>query len=249
MPIYQDEAIVLRQYPIADSDSVVVSVGQDLGKIRAVAKGIKKTKSQLSACLQPLNHVRIEFYSREGRELGNIRYAELLHSYAGKLDSLSHLFALTYFSDLVHGIAQDNQSNPLQFRLLLASLKAGEKKVPVTPLIRYFEVWCLKINGFYPNYAYCSNCGKYVKEEGFFARIQDGLARCTQCASERDIYIGTAASMALQEMMNRSPEEFAALPMDDATSEQIERMTQELLSMHVDIALKSYKILKEMLNG
>ena len=51
MPIYEDEAIVIRQYPIAESDSIVVCIAPELGKIRAVAQGIKKSKSRLPDAL------------------------------------------------------------------------------------------------------------------------------------------------------------------------------------------------------
>ncbi|MEJ2108851.1 MAG: DNA repair protein RecO [Acidobacteriota bacterium] len=149
MSIYEDEAIVLRQYPLADSDSIVVSIGPQLGKIRTVAQGIKKPKSRLAGCLEPMNHIRLSLYLREGKDLGRIQHAELIHSYSGRIGSLNHILALSYFTEIVHVLVQDNQPNPTLFRLLLASLKAGEKRVPILPLIRYFEVWCLKINGSY----------------------------------------------------------------------------------------------------
>jgi DNA repair protein RecO (recombination protein O) len=247
MPIYKAEAIVLRQYPLADSDLIVVCVTQEFGKIRAVSQGIKKPRHHLAGCLEPLNHIQIDFSQREGHDLGKVRHAELIHSYSGKIISLNHIFAFTYFTELVNAIAQDNQSNPILFRLLLSSLKAGEKQDSILSLIRYFEVWCLKLSGLYPNYAYCSNCGKYVKEEGFFARIQDGCARCSQCARGNGIFVGSAASAALQSMMIRSPEDFAAFPLEAEAGIELERLTQGLLRLNLESPLRSYGILKDAL--
>ena len=226
MPIYEDDAIVLRQYPIADSDSIIVSIAPELGKIRAVAQGIKKPKNRLTSCLEPLNHIRITLYAREGRDLARVQNAELVHSYSGKIDSLNHIFTFEYFAELVQTLAQDNQSNPVMFRLLLASLKAGEKKVPIQPLIRYFEIWCLKISGLYPHYDYCSACGKYVKDVGFFALVQEGLARCIQCGQRNGIFIGAAASKALQAMMTLAPDAFASQQIEEETCMQLEKLTQ-----------------------
>lgn len=248
MPIFEDEAIVLRQYPIADSDVIVVSLGPEIGKFRAVAQGLKKTKSRFAGCLEPLNHIRVTLYSREGRDLGRIRNADLIHSYSGKIRSLDHIFAMTYFAELALAVSEDNHPNPVLFRLLLASLKAGERRVSVLPLLRYFEIWCLKINGLYPNYDYCSDCGKYVKDVGFFARIYEGLALCTNCSGKTDLRIGAEASRALQEMMVLSPEDFSARPLDTESCRQIERLAQGLLGLHLDSPLKSYKILKDALN-
>ena len=247
MPIYEDEAIVLRHYPIADYDSIVVCIAPELGKIRAVAKGIKKPKSRLAGCLEPMNHIQIALFSREGMELGRISHAELIHSYSGKITSLNHIFAFSYFAELAQALVQDNQSNPTLFRLLLASLKAGEKQVPIEPLLRYFEVWSLKISGFYPNYAYCSNCGKCVKEEGFFARIKDEHGLCSACAPGKGFFIGAPASRTLQAIMMNSPEAFTAMPFEIEAGQQIEHLTQELLGHNLDSPLKSYKILKAAL--
>ncbi len=247
MPIFEDDAIVLRQYPIADSDRIVVSIGSQLGKFRAVAQGIKKPKNRLTGCLEPLNHIRISLYSREGSDLARVRQAELIHSYSGKIDSLEHIFAFAYFTELVHTLVQDNQPNPVLFRLLLATLKAGEKKAPVLPMIRYFEVWCLKISGLYPNYDYCSECGKYVKDLGFFARVYEGLSLCRQCGHNKDLWVGADASRALQAMMVMAPDTFAARPIDEETCSQLEQLTRSLLNNHIESPMKSYSVLKKLL--
>ncbi|MBN2241252.1 MAG: DNA repair protein RecO [Acidobacteria bacterium] len=247
MPIFEDEAIVLRQYPLAESDVIVVCIAPELGKIRAVAHGIKKTKSRFAGSLEPLNHIRIVFYNREGRELGTIQHAELIHSYSNKFWSLDYLFALTFFTELAQALVQENQPSPALFRLLLAAMRAGEKKALLLPLLRYFEVWCLKLSGFLPAFAACSVCGGNIREEGFFARIQEGTVLCADCSSRKGIFIGAAASSALQRIMTRSPEDFAASPLEAEAGRQIERWTQELLEQNLGSPLKSYGILKEII--
>ncbi len=247
MPVYEDQAIVLRQYPIAESDSIVVCIAPEFGKIRAVAQGIKKPKNRFAGCLEPLNHIKIVFFTREGRDLGKIRHAELIHSFSGKIQSLDNIFAFTYFAELIHAFVQENQSSHKLFRLLHACLKAGENKVPIAPLVRYFEVWCLKLNGLFPNYAYCSNCGKYVKKEGFWARIKDADACCCDCTSRKGVYVGATASKALEAMLAYSPENFAGIPLDPEAGRQLEHLTQQLLGLNLDSPLKSYRILKEVL--
>lgn len=245
MPIYEDEAVVLRHYPIAESDCVVVCIAPELGKIRAVAQGIKKPKNRFAGSLELLNHVRVTIFSREGQELGKIRRAELIHSFSGRIASLKHIFAFSYFAELVYVIAQYNQANSRLFRLLLASLKAGEKLVSVEPLVRYFEIWSLKISGLYPNYAYCSNCGKYVKENGFFALIKDGCGLCRNCSAGKGVFIGSAASSALRAIEINPPEVFSKRPLEEEAGRQIEQLTKELLGANFDSPFRSYRILKE----
>ncbi|MDR0311195.1 MAG: DNA repair protein RecO, partial [Acidobacteriota bacterium] len=182
MFLFETEAIVLRHYPLSDSGRIVVFFTRKHGKIRAVADGIKNPKSSLAGTLEPFNHVRVELRVREGKDLGNIRGAELVSAFPGKVLDLRRIYACSYFAEIVNEIVQENQDNHLLFRLLLASMKAAAAALPTTALIRYFEIWALRLNGFLPNLTVCSACGKNVIDEGFFAWIEAGEARCRACA-------------------------------------------------------------------
>jgi DNA repair protein RecO (recombination protein O) len=247
MPVHECEAIVLRQYSLGDSDRIVVFIAREFGKVRAVARGAKKPKSRLAGRLEPLNHVRLEFYAREGRDLSQIRHVELVHSYLGKNPSLRQVYAFSYFAEVVNEIIQDNQPNNPLFRLILASLAAGEKTPPNASLVRYFEIWCLKFSGLLPNYDYCSHCGKCVKDEGFFALLDAGQVRCQACAQGRGLKIGAPAASALHLMTKVSPESFASHPLAEEALNDLERMTQRLLELHLEKQLKSYRILRDAL--
>jgi DNA repair protein RecO (recombination protein O) len=249
MSVYEDEAIVLRQYPLSDSDRIVVFLTREYGKVRAVAKGAKKPKSRIAGCLEPLNRVRLTLYAREGRDLYQIREAELLHSYLGKDPSLKHICAYNYFAEICSEIAPDNQGHNALFRLLLAALDAGEKHDISHALIRYFEIWCLKLSGLLPNYAYCSNCGKCVKDDEFFAWVEAGQGRCRDCAQERGLKIGVSASAALAKMETLSPEQFVTQPSIEEAVRDIDRLAQKLLHFHLEKQLKSYRILKEAISS
>ncbi len=248
MPVYETEAIVLRQYSLSDSDRIIVFVTREFGKIRAVAKGVKKPKSRFAGCLEPLTHIRLEFYSREGRDLSHVRQADLIHSYLGKAPSLNQLYAYSYFAELVNETVQENQSNYSLYRLLLASLETGEKGASIPSLVRYFEIWCLRLCGLLPNYGYCSNCRKYVKDDGFFARVETGHAYCDECAQGQGIRVGREAAAALQSIVRLSPELFAARPIARDAATDLERLSGRLLEMHLEKQLKSYRILKEVLS-
>jgi DNA repair protein RecO (recombination protein O) len=247
MPIYEAEAIVLRQYSLSDSDRIIVFVTREYGKIRAAAQGVKKPKNRISACLEPLNHIQLEFWAREGRELGQVRHAELIHSYLGKNPDLRQMCGFSYFAEIANELVQDYQSNYPIFRLILSSLKVGELRGICHSLIRYFEIWCLKLSGLLPDYAYCSNCGKCVKDERFYAWVESGQARCGECAQGRGLQIGAAASSALAAMMKLSPGQFVMRPFSRNAAQEIERLSQRLLGLHLEKQLKSYRILNEAL--
>lgn len=247
MPVHEAEAIVLRQYSLSDSDRIIVFITREYGKVRAVAQGVKRPKSRLAGALEPLNHIRLEFFVKEGKELGQVRQAELIYPYLGKSPSLSQVYAYSYFAEMASEIVQDNQPNQPLFRLLLASLEAGEQNPVNQSLVRYYEIWSLKLSGLLPNYAYCSNCGKCVKDDGFFAWIESGQARCHACAQGRGLRVGAAAASALEAMMKNGPEPFMAQPLAKETAMEIERLSQRLLGLQLEREIKSYRMLKEIL--
>jgi len=249
MPVHEAEAVSLRQYPLSEADRIVVLFTREAGLLRAVAPGAKRTKSRFGACLQPLNHVRVEYYMREGQPLCRIRQCEILHSYLGRNPSLDRVGGFAYFAELTQELTQENNPAPLVFRLLLASLNAGEKLGVHEPLLRYFETWMLRLNGLLPNYDYCSSCGSCVKQLAFYIRPESGQSRCPECARGKGTEIGASASQILGRMRREPPEEFARTPFPDGAARQLERLSREFLDYHLERKLKSFRVLKEMLEG
>jgi len=248
MPIRDAEAVVLRHYPLAEADQIVVLLSREYGKIRTVAKGVKKTKSRMGGCLEPLNHVRVEFYAREGRELSYIRQCDLIHSFLGRNPTLDRMCAFTYFAEILQEFVQEDQPSELFFRLFLAVLGAGETLGVSLALVRYFELWSLRLGGFLPNYASCSVCGSCVKDTGFYAWPEGGEGRCGRCALGKGLYIRAAAVGVLQRL-SESPQQFACLSLPNSAAEDLERLTQALLELNLEKRLKSYPVLKRVLGA
>jgi DNA repair protein RecO (recombination protein O) len=247
MPVFEADAIVLRQYSLSDSDRIIVFITREFGKIRAAAQGVKKLQSRIAGCLEPFNHIQIEFWNREGKDLCRIQEAELIHSFIKRDSDFRQICAYSYFAEITNEIIQENQANPVLFRLLLSSLHAGEQLAINSALIRYFELWSLKLSGLLPNYAYCSNCGKCVKDEMFFAWIEGGQTRCVDCAQGRGLRVGALASVFLEEILHLPPDKLAVQPISKEALIDIERLTHRLLSVNFEKQLKSYRILKEAL--
>ena len=76
MALYRDEAVVVRTYKLGEADRIVVLFTRDRGKVRAVAKGVRKTTSRFGARLEPFSHVALQLY--EGRDLKPTRDLDAL---------------------------------------------------------------------------------------------------------------------------------------------------------------------------
>jgi hypothetical protein len=109
--LYRDTGVVLRTHKLGEADRIIVLLGQEHGKVRAVAKGVRKTKSRFGARLEPLSHVRVLMH--KGRNLDVVSQAELVdgdHPALGDLDRTTQGLALV---EAVELLAPDR--DPLRF--------------------------------------------------------------------------------------------------------------------------------------
>ena len=83
MPLYQDEGVVLRTAKLGEADRIITLLTRDHGKIRAVAKGVRRTKSRFGGRLEPF--MRVDVLVAEGRSLDVISQAESISAYAGPI--------------------------------------------------------------------------------------------------------------------------------------------------------------------
>lgn len=110
MPLKESEAIVLRSFPLGEADRLVSFLSRTEGRLRGVARGARRTKSQFGSTLETLSHVRIWFYERETRDLVRISQCELVESfYAAQGDyDLSIAFAL--ISEVVEAVLPEHEA-------------------------------------------------------------------------------------------------------------------------------------------
>lgn len=249
MPSLEAEAVVLRQYSLSEADCIVVFATRERGKLRAVARGARKPASRLGGALEPLNHVEVACFGKEGAELPRIGRCETIHSFLGRNPGLERIYGFTYFAELSLEFFQENNPAATLFRLLLAVLRAGERVGVGEALVRYFELWTLRLNGLLPDYAYCSDCGKYVKDEGFYVRLESEQGLCRTCAHERGMRVGPGAASLLLRMLELPPEQFASQPLPVPAGRDLERLARGLLEHNLERRLKSYPPLKEILSG
>ena len=78
MPTYRDEAVVLRTHKLGEADRIITLLSRDHGKVRAVARGVRRTSSKFGGRLEPFSHVDLQFAT--GRTLDVITQAVTLHS-------------------------------------------------------------------------------------------------------------------------------------------------------------------------
>ena len=183
MAFLESEALVLRTYNLAEADKIVVCLSRGAGLIRAVAKGSRRLKNRFGAALEPFTLLNITCYFKENQELISLRQTEILKSNFNLLGNEEILAGLAYMGDLVVEFSPPYQPNDKLFRMVKACVEAiAESPDDLQAVLRYFEIWMLKLEGFLPDIKRCAEChAEFVQHEGVF--IGSDLAlRCNVCS-------------------------------------------------------------------
>jgi DNA repair protein RecO (recombination protein O) len=183
--IHETEALVLRTYNLAEADKIVVCLSRSAGLIRGVAKGCRKLKNRFGASLEPFTVINLTYYEKENQELVSFSQTEILRSRFNLSGNASILTGFSYMGDLLIDFSPPHQANDNLYRMALAcfdtaSLSPGD----LEPVLRYFEVWLLKIEGFLPDLKACANCHRTFSDETVYLG-NDLSLRCAQCSNSR----------------------------------------------------------------
>lgn len=210
MGLVEAEGIVLRSYNLAEADKIVVCLTRHAGVVRTVARGARRLKSRFGAGLEPFTIISLTYYEKEGRELVSLRQADIIRSYFGLASSAEAVAALAYMSELVMEFAPPHEPNERLFRMVSAVVEALNKTPENLPaLLRYFEVWTLRLAGFLPDLRSCAECSKKLGDDSHVYLNAELKARCGQCSNRLGREFSRAAHGQLRSAQSLSPSEFA----------------------------------------
>lgn len=151
MPAHVSESLILRTYPFREADLVVSFFTRDQGKLRGVARRVRRPKSSFGSGLERLSHVMVSYYQRENRELVNLNSSELLHSQFALASNYEAGVALDYFAEISEHLLPAGEANERHFRLLLAVLDYLRSGGSVWAAVNYFSLWTVRLAGFLPD--------------------------------------------------------------------------------------------------
>ncbi len=177
MGLYRDQGIVLRTWRLGESDRIVNLLTERHGKVRAVVKGVRKTKSRFGSRLEPMVHCALLFY--EGRELDIVTQAEALEVFRPVREDLGRLAKASSLLEATDQLAQERHANPRLYAMLLGGLRAlAAHDAPV--LVPAFFLKLLSTEGFHPLLDECAVCGERHGLEAF--DLAQGGVLCGSCA-------------------------------------------------------------------
>ena len=182
MGLCETEALVLRTYNLAEADKIVVSLTHANGLVRGVAQGCRRLKNRFGAALEPFTLLQISYYQKENKDLVSLRQAEIIRSHFHLSSDAETLTGLAYMADLVIEFSPPHQANDKLFRMVKACLAAVDASPgDLQAVLRYFEVWLLKLEGFLPDIKRCAECHLIFGENKIAFVGSDLVLRCHSC--------------------------------------------------------------------
>ncbi len=179
MALYRDAAIVLRTQKLGEADRIVTLLTRQHGKVRAVAKGVRRTKSRFGARLEPFMVVDVMLY--EGRSLDTVTQAETLAPYGDPIarDYVAYT-AATAMLETAERLTEEREPAVQQFLLLaggLSSLAGGEHEAGL--VLDSYLLRSLAVAGWAPSFHDCAQCGAEGPQHAF--NLASGGTVCPSC--------------------------------------------------------------------
>ena len=237
MAIRHDQGIVLRSYPFGEADRVVVLLSPNTGKLRTVAKGIRKTKSRFGGRLEPFTHVDLVLY--EGRNLDIITQVAVIEPYPRLRTNLDAVVAAGTMVEAADAVAQEDESSIRLFLLLQRGLRALDAGDTGTDLITSYLLKLADVVGVAPALEQCASCGRLDDLHRF--SFAGGGAICDSCRTEgavrlRDGMTDYLAQLAGADLSNLGGE-------DDPLSSEAMGIARRFVEYHLDRKLTSLAVM------
>ena len=247
MPLHDAQAFVLRTYKLAEADKICVLLTRQSGKLRGIAYGAQKMKSRFGSSLEPFTEVSLTYFEKEGRDLVSISNAEIVQSHFGDASaSVEAGAAMSYLSELLCEFLPDHEPNETVYRLVAAALEAFGDGRDLNAVVRYFEVWMLKLAGFYPDLRSCAACSAATGQDDEVWLGGDGSPRCASCSGGRGVKVGTRLRATLARILVEPPARFAADPPPADHLDRLAEIALLIIRHSLERDLKSYVLFNRL---
>lgn len=179
MALYRDAAIVLRTHKLGEADRIITMLTRNHGKKRAVAMGVRKTKSKFGARLEPGMVIDVQMY--EGRNLDTVTQVDILAPYGDAISKdYSAYTACAAMLETADRLCEDSDRVLAHFNLLAGALAAlAQNKIPAYLVLDAYLVRAVATAGWTPSFRDCAGCGDPGPHRSF--NVASGGAVCPQC--------------------------------------------------------------------
>ncbi|MEK7439747.1 MAG: DNA repair protein RecO [Chloroflexota bacterium] len=243
---FRTEAIVLRRKDFGEADRILTLFTPELGKIRALAKGIRKPASRKAGHLEL--YTRSKLLVAKGRDMDIVTQAETVEPYRPLREDLLRSSYGSYCVDLIDKFTPDDYENLPLYDLLARALDWLCESTDLQLTTRYYELQLLGMSGYQPELFHCVVKGEEIVAEDQFFNPAEGGVICPRCGENHPqggaFPISLNALKVLRFMQNNSYESLRELKLSIAVHQELERVMQRAINFHLERQLKSAEFVR-----
>lgn len=243
--------VVLRYFDFGEADKIVTFYSSRFGKIKAVVKGVRKTKSKFGSSMELFTNNNLLLYHKETKELYLVTQSSIVDSFRDLRENLSKFYKSAYVVEVVDLLIKGTEKNQYIFDLIISIfslLRSLNTESELEKILRLFEIRFLSILGYKLKLDRCSLCNKeFNKDEYFISPKRIGIL-CKNCAvihHKNSFYSVTRDSINIMNSMhNTKMENVQGLKLSEQNQIELKRILQDFIRFYTEKEINSLKFNK-----
>jgi DNA repair protein RecO (recombination protein O) len=240
------EAVVLRHSDWGEADRLLWVFTRESGKLRAVAKGVRKPRSRKAGHLEPFTRVTLMLALT--RDIPLVTQAETVDAYLALREDLLRVGYASYVIELLDRFTYEEGENYALYRLLTETLARLNTVADPLVAVRYYEIRLLDLIGFRPQLTQCARCEHDIRPEDQFFSAPSGGVLCPTCGTNDPSAhpISMDALRYLRHFQRSNFNEAARAQLSTTINTELERLMQYYLTYLLERGLNSPEFLRRV---
>jgi DNA repair protein RecO (recombination protein O) len=247
MYLRKTDGVVLNRTDFGESDIIVTLYGDDVGKIRCIAKNAKKSKRRFMNTLQPFCYVHVILSEGRGG-LIRIDQADIIRPFFRIGEDIVKILYGFYSLELVNEMTGERHANPRLLNLLVNFLDTLNTSALREEYVRFFELQLLDVLGYRPRLLECSTCSRAVRgEKGWFSFKWGGVV-CAKCreSTHEVVPVSWQTLRAMEEVFHVPADELRQASFSHRARSESRDILPRYIQYHLGKRLKTLKVMEEI---
>jgi DNA repair protein RecO (recombination protein O) len=244
---YTTEAIVLSRFDYAEADRILTLMTPAGGKLKAIAKGIRRPTSRLGGSLEPFAELRLAL--AHGRTFEVVTQVEVIHPWLRMRDDLVSFGTAEYLAELADGVLEERHASETVYLLLKRSYEILDAGMAPARVARWFEMRLADELGVRPEVDRCVECSRLLEADERYRWVSPlGGVLCERCPGPPHDRVGLSLEglKLLKAYQRLDVEALAALRIRPEVEREVERAMREFLAYSLDRSPRSLAFLDEV---
>jgi DNA repair protein RecO (recombination protein O) len=245
MSVLTSEAVVLRTWPVHESDLIVSLFTREQGRLKGIAKAALKSRKRFGGALEPMTLARAWYAEKPRQELVRLDQLEIVRSPLSVPVGQVRMTVLSFFAELLDQALPERDPQETTFRLLVSVLEQTTVEQPWMPLT-YFQLWMTRLMGLLPDIAHCTACGEALQSgEASFNAYADGLF-CAVHRNQNASELSVDSWQVAMRMLRAPVATFAGEPWPKRRGQDLRRFTLQSMERHLERKLRTAEVLARL---